>query len=75
MSCYSAMFAALLSLAAATAGAASWDADLVLHTPDTVAKFNARCLDGSPGGFYYRAASSKPAATKWKVCAGIMNSE
>jgi hypothetical protein len=45
----------------------SWDADLNLHDAATVAKFNARCLDGSNGGFYYRKSSTTSAATKWKV--------
>ena len=43
-----------------------WDADLHLHGTDTIERFNARCLDGSPGGFYYRAASNPSANTKWK---------
>lgn len=43
-----------------------WDADLYLHDEATVEMFNAKCLDGSPGGFYYRKASTPSAATKWK---------
>ena len=77
--------------------AGEWDADLHLHPPSTVEKFNvrphalfggvtangnacaglscpaacchglqAKCLDGSPGGYYYRKASNPAAATKWK---------
>jgi hypothetical protein len=62
------MARALLALAAAAAVAAqeSWDATLVLHSDATAAQFNARCLDGSKGGFYFRPASSPSAATKWK---------
>jgi hypothetical protein len=26
----------------------------------------AKCLDGSPGGYYYRKASTPAGATKWK---------
>ena len=45
---------------------APWDATLHLHDPATAAQFNAKCLDGSRGGFYFRGASSPSAATKWK---------
>jgi hypothetical protein len=45
---------------------AAWDATLHLHTAATVAKFNAKCLDGSNPGYYFRKASSQAAATKWK---------
>lgn len=44
----------------------AWDATLSLHAPATIAKFNARCLDGSPGGYYFRPAANPSAATKWK---------
>lgn len=43
------------------------DAHLVLHTQNTVDEFNARCLDGSPGGFYYRPASTNASKHKWKL--------
>ena len=42
------------------------DARLVLHTQSTVDELGARCLDGSPGGFYYRPASTAAAKRKWK---------
>ena len=42
------------------------DARLVLHTQSTVDAFNARCLDGSPGGFYYRPSSSAASTRRWK---------
>lgn len=31
------------------ASATSWDASLEMHALETTQKFNARCLDGSPG--------------------------
>ena len=58
------MHLSLLPVAAAVSP--TWDADLFLHPNSTVDKFNARCLDGSPGGYYYRPASSAAAVNKWK---------
>lgn len=55
----------LLLLAAAQAG--PWDAQLVLLAPERVAQFGARCLDGSPPGFYIRRSLSPAAATRWKI--------
>lgn len=66
------MFAALLlggvpmAISASAPPVAAWDASLHLHPADTVSRFNARCLDGSPGGYYFRPASTKAGATKWK---------
>jgi len=62
--------ASLAGVAAAQAG--PWDAKLYLHSDATAAQFNARCLDGSKGGFYFRPASSAAAQTKWKLhfCGG-----
>ena len=61
------VLALLLLLASPPALAApAWDADLHLHPASTVAMFNARCLDGSAPGFYFRKASSPSSATKWK---------
>lgn len=56
----------LTLLAHAEGQVAPWDASLVLHSDATRDKFNALCLDGSNGGFYFRPASSPSAATKWK---------
>jgi len=39
---------------------------LHLHDTATAELYNAYCLDGTKGGFYYRAASSSAAITKWK---------
>ena len=51
------MFAAALflggvpmAISASAPLVAAWDASLHLHPADTVTRFNARCLDGSPGG-------------------------
>jgi hypothetical protein len=51
---------------------AAWDARLEMHAPETTARFNAVCLDGSPAGYYVRPASTSAAATKWKFhfCGG-----
>ncbi len=46
---------------------APWDAVLHKHSNATRDAFNARCLDGTNGAFYFRAASSPEAATKWKL--------
>jgi hypothetical protein len=59
-------------LAASSAGAASgqagpWDAALRLFSPATIAKYNARCLDGSPPGLFFRPATSPSSATKFKL--------
>lgn len=55
-----------------SAGQAAWDARLEMHAPETTARFNAVCLDGSPAGYYFRPASNPAAATKWKFhfCGG-----
>ena len=54
------------------APAGPWDAALIMHTNETAQRFNAYCLDGSKGGFYYRAATTAAAKTKWKLhfCGG-----
>ena len=57
-------FLALLALASAQE---AWDASLVLHSQEVADLYDARCLDGSRGGFYFRPASSPSAATKWKL--------
>lgn len=46
---------------------ASWDAALHLHDVATAEKYNAYCLDGTRGGFYYRAATSTASQTRWKI--------
>ena len=46
---------------------APWDAVLHLHSNASREAFNARCLDGTNGAFYFRPASSPAAATKWKL--------
>jgi hypothetical protein len=51
----------------APAPATPWDAVLHLHSNATRDALNARCLDGSNGGFYFRPAKSAAAATKWKI--------
>ena len=51
---------------APTTQPADIDAHRVLHANATAALFNARCLDGSNGGFYFRPASSAAAKNKWK---------
>ena len=57
----------MMMIVGLTAGAApEWDAELSLHSSSTVEKFNARCLDGSPGGFYFRPALNAASSTKWK---------
>ena len=53
--------------AAVSAQAGPWDAALVLHSNETASSLAAYCLDGSKGGFYYRAATSPSAKTKWKI--------
>ena len=50
----------------ATAPVAPWDATLFMHSNATAEHFNARCLDGSNGGFYFRKATSPTAENKWK---------
>ncbi len=45
----------------------SWDAELYMHDPVTAAKFNAYCLDGTKGGFYYRPATSVASQNRWKI--------
>jgi len=58
-----AFFCAAAALAAAAQQPlAAWDAALHLHDEATSARFQARCLDGSRAGFYYRPGN--PA--KWK---------
>ena len=57
----------LALLPALSLGQAPWDAQLFLHPPATVARFGARCLDGSPSGGYFRAAASPSAAQKWRI--------
>ena len=44
------------------------EAALHLLPPSRVAEFDARCLDGSPPGYYIRRAS--PPSTSWKVHVG-----
>ena len=61
-----AVFSNFFPVAAAEAALPSWDAALVLHSNSTTARFNARCLDGSPGGFYYRPAM-QPDVTRWRL--------
>jgi hypothetical protein len=51
----------------ATAPVAPWDAALFMHSNATADHFNARCLDGSNGGFYFRKATSPTAEKKWKI--------
>jgi len=46
--------------------AGPWDAPLSLHPDSTRDLFNAKCLDGSNGGFYFRAATNPESKTKWK---------
>ena len=58
---------ALHAAAAAPPPPAPWDAVLHLHSNATRDALNARCLDGSNGGFWFRPAKSAAAATKWKV--------
>lgn len=58
---------ALAAVAAARAQSGPDDAALHLLAPATVAQFDAHCLDGSPGGYYIRRASSPAASTKWKI--------
>ena len=55
-----------LALAAAVAAVAPWDAELHLLPPSRVAEFNARCLDGSPPGYYIRRSASA-SSTQWKL--------
>ena len=43
------------------------DADLYLHSAAVATKLNARCLDGTRGGFYHRAHRGAAARTKWKL--------
>jgi len=38
-----------------------------MHSNATADHFNARCLDGSNGGFYFRKATSPTAEKKWKI--------
>lgn len=63
---------ALASAAAASRASgqvASWDAALHLLPPSRVAEYDARCLDGSPPGYYIRrspSAASASASTQWK---------
>ena len=56
-----------LLLATLAHAQAPWDAALFLHSPSTVALFNARCLDGSPGGFYFRPSPNPAAASRWRL--------
>ena len=53
-----------LVLVAAVAGRARGAMELVTM-PGAVARWGARCLDGSPAAYYYRAATSAANATKW----------
>jgi hypothetical protein len=64
--------ALLLQLSPVVTGQATWDAHLEMHAPETTARFNAVCLDGSPAGYYFRPASTAAASTKWKFhfCGG-----
>ena len=55
------------ALAALAAPPAPWDAVLHLHSNATRDALNARCLDGSNGGFWFRPAQTPGAATKWKI--------
>ena len=57
----------LFLLAGAAAPAEPWDAVLHLHSNATRDAYNARCLDGSNGAYYFRPARSAAAATKWKI--------
>lgn len=54
--------------AAVAAQAGPWDAELVLLSDATIKQFNARCLDGSAPGFYYRAGD--PNRWKWHIQGG-----
>ena len=45
----------------------SWDAKLYLFPDTLVQKYNAKCLDGSNPGLYYRPASNPNSNTKWKI--------
>jgi hypothetical protein len=58
------LLASLLSTSSGQAG--PWDAEMMLHSDATAARFNAFCLDGSRGAFYYRPASTPSAQSKWK---------
>lgn len=53
-----------VSLVISAAAQASWDAELHLLPPARVAEFNARCLDGSPPGYFIRRNAS---STDWKL--------
>lgn len=55
----------LAALPAALAQAGPWDAARHLLPQSRVAEFNARCLDGSPPGYYIRRAAAP--STKWKL--------
>ena len=59
------LLAAALPVAFSQA-AGPFDAKLYLHDDATATKYNAYCLDGTKGGFYYRPASSPASRTKWK---------
>lgn len=54
----------LLVLTAALTGLSHAAMELVTM-PGAVAQWGARCLDGSPAAYYYRAATSAANATKW----------
>eukprot|EP00045_Choanoeca_perplexa_P013817 m.158314 g.158314 ORF g.158314 m.158314 type:complete len:391 (+) comp16467_c0_seq4:37-1209(+) len=56
--------ATLFTLAVLAVGAESSELSLTLM-PDAVNTLNARCLDGTPGGYYWRPASNPNDATKF----------
>ena len=64
---YTACAAAAADLPQSPPPPAPWDAVLHLHSNATRDAFNARCLDGTNGGFWFRPAQSPGAATKWKI--------
>jgi hypothetical protein len=59
------LLALLAAPAPAAAQAGPWDAARHLLPPSRVAEFDARCLDGSPPGYYIRRAATP--TTKWKI--------
>lgn len=57
----------LAALVRHAASQGSWDAALYMLPEATWTKFQARCLDGSPAGYYFRNASTVSGGTKLKI--------
>jgi O-palmitoleoyl-L-serine hydrolase len=55
------------AIVSVTAQVSPSDAVLTLLSQATIDKYNARCLDGSPPGFYYRPSTNSASQNKWKL--------